>query len=222
MKGAFMSSGEIRQAIEVQAEALGPVLHAGVATSLAGALKRTKGLAYTKYPHLMPLTMRAEMREYLEANPMVNDWRVEGDPRKMGQLLLAQEDLNLELRFLKERRRSYPNGVPVAGKNKTRRDVWVAVPLDFALLAAATPKAEPVRLLLLWDFLDTQTLDQFTLRIVHTLAPGVYGKSVPCDLILDVKDGGGIFKRLEFTGSPDDDDLFGLVDVDEEENESGS
>lgn len=217
-----MSSGDIRQAIEVQAGALGPVLHAGVATSLAGALKRNQGLKHAKYPHLMPLTMRAEMREYLEANPMVNDWKVDGDSRKMGQLLLAQKDLNLEMRFLKERRRSHPGGVPVAGKNKARRDVWADVPLDFALLAAAAPKSEPVRLLLLWDFLNAQTLDQFTLRIVHTLAPGVYGKAVPCDLILDVNDGGEIFKRLEFTGSPDDDDLFGLVDVDEEENESGS
>lgn len=218
-----MSSGEIRQAIEVQAGVLGPVLHAGVATSLAGALTRNAGLQHTKYPHLMPLTMRAEMREYLEANPMANGWKIDGDPRKMGQLLLAHSELNMEMQFLKERRRTYPGGVPAAGKNKTRRQRWSNDPLDLNLHDVAhLDSAGPVRLLLLWDFLDAANLDQFKLRIVHTLEPGVYGKAVACDLILDVNDGGEIFKSLEFTGSPDDEDLFGEIHIDEEEDESGS
>lgn len=217
-----MSSGELRQVIEVQAEALGPVLHAGVSTSLAGALSRSKGLEHSKYPHLMPLTMRAEMRDYLEANAMTNDWKVAGDPRKMGQLLLAHPHLGMEMQFLKERRRTYPGGVPTAGKNKGRRQRWSNDPLDLHLPAAKADGTHPVRLLLLWDFRDARTLDQFTLRIVHPLEPGVYGRAVPCDLILDVNDGGEIFKSLEFTGSPDEDDLFGFVDVDEEERESGS
>lgn len=222
---ASMSSGEVRTVIELQAGVLGPVLHAGVATSLAGALRRNKGLKHTRYPHLMPLIMRAEMREYLEANPMANDWKVDGDSRKMGQLLLVHPDLNMEMQFLKERRRSYPGGVPTAGKNEGRRQRWVNDPLDLGLTDTAHVDApsDPVRLLLLWDFLDAQTLDQFSLRIVHPLEPGVYGRAVPCDLILDVNDGGEIFKSLEFTGSPDDDDLFGLVDVAvDEEGESGS
>ena len=218
-----MSSGEIRQAIEVQAGVLGPVLHAGVATSLAGALARNKVFKHGKYPHLMPLMMRAEMREYLEANPTANDWKVDGDPRKMGQLLLKHSDLNMEMQFLKERRRSYPGGVPIAGKNKGRRQRWSNDPLDLDLPGQPqTDAIDPVRLLLLWDFLDAQALGQFSLRIVHPLEPGVYGRAVPCDLILEVNDGGEIFKSLEFSGSPDDDNLFGLIDVDEEENESGS
>lgn len=218
-----MSSGEIRRAIQVQAGVLGPVLHAGVATSLAGALARNRGLQHTKYQHLMPLTMRVEMREYLEANPLANGWRVDGDPRKLGQLLLAHPDLNMEMQFLKERRRTYPGGVPTAGKNKSRRQRWSNDPLDLDLSHAEhVDSTHPVRLLLLWDFLNARTLDQFKLRIVHPLEPGVYGKAVACDLILDVNDGGEIFKSLEFTGSPDDDDLFGEIDVDEEEDESGS
>lgn len=221
-EGWDMSSGEIRRAIEVQAGVLGAALHAGMATSLAGALARNRGLQHTKYPHLMPLTVRAEMREYLEANPMANDWRVDGDPRKMGQLLLAHPDLNMEMQFLKERRRTYPGGVPTAGKNKARRQRWSNDPLDLELpVAPHLASTGPVRLLLLWDFLDVQTLEQFRLRIVHPLEPGVYGKAVACDLILDVNDGGEIFKILEFTGSPDDDDLFGEIDIDEEEGEGG-
>lgn len=213
-----MSDGDVRKVIEVQAEALGPLLRSGVATSLAAAHVRRKGLDHTKYPHLVPFLMRAEMREFLERNALPSGWVVSGDPRKMGQLKLNHSEIGLEMLFLKERRRAYPNGVPVAGKNKARRQVWADVPIDNLDLSA--PQGDPARFLLLWDFLDG-SLDQFTLRIVHTIAAGVYGKAVPCDLILDVNDGGEIYKRLEFTGSPDNDDLF-AVDVDEKENESGS
>lgn len=216
-----MSGSDIRHAIEVQAGALGSVLHAGIAASLAGALTRNEGLGYSKYPHLMPLTVRAEMREYLEVNPMANGWKVGGNSRKMGQLLLSHRELNMEMQFLKERKRTYPGGVPIAGTNKTRRGRWMNVPLNLELPDAAHLDADPVRLLLLWDFISAERLDQFTLRIAHPLEPGEYGRSVTCDLILDVNDGGEIFKSLEFTGSPDDDDLF-KIEVDEEEDESGS
>ena len=47
-------------------------------------------------------------------------------------------------------------------------------------------------------------------------------KVLSAEELADVNDGGEIFKSLEFTGSPDDDDLFGMVDVDEEKDESGS
>lgn len=217
-----MSNSDTRQIIEVQAQALGAVLHAGVATSLAASLSRNKGLRHEKYPHLMPLTMRAEMREYLESNPLLNGWEVGGDSRKMGQLLLTNTDLDLEMRFLKERRRTYPGGVPTAGNNQARRQQWTSEPLDLRLPEpASVTDADPVRLLLLWDFLDAQTLDQFALRIVHTLAPGLHGHAVPCDLIVDVNDGGSIFSHLKFPGSPEDDDFF-MVEIAEEENESGS
>lgn len=171
----------------------------------------------------MPLTVRAEMREYLEANLVGNKWGVDGDPRKMGQLLLAHPNLNMEMQFLKERRHTYPGGVPTAGNNENRRQRWINDPLDLDLPDAAGPDmTNPVRLLLLWDFLDADTLDQFTLRIAHPLEPGVYGSAVACDLVLDVNDGGEIFKSLEFTGSPDDEDLFGMVDLGEEEGTSGA
>jgi hypothetical protein len=221
-----MSREDVRRVIEVQAEALGPVLHAGVATALAAGHKRRAGLDHSKYPHLLPFIMRAELREFLDENSLPNDWIIDGDPRKMGQLLLRNTDLNLETRFLKERRTSYPNGVPTAGGNQARRKVWADLPLDLDLLSlAADSKARrrvgPIQLLLLWDFLSPEALEEFTLRIVHTISPGVYGEAVPCDLVLDVKDGGEIFKRLEFNGSLDDHDFFG-VEIDEGEGESGS
>lgn len=212
-----MSRGEVRQAIELQAEALGSLLHAGVATSLAAAQRRNEGLRHSKYPHLIPLTVRAEMREFLESNPAPNDWKVDGDPRLMGQLSLVHSDLNMEMRFLKERRRTYPGGVPIAGKTQARRERWISDPLDIAWPNGTTDMGEPVELLLLWDFLTAETLDEFQLRIVHTLAPGVHGRAVPCDLILDVNDGGFIFSHLRFPGSPEPDDFFS-VEIAEEED----
>lgn len=83
-----MSSQGIHRAIETQAEALGPVLYAGVASAVAAAHVRRRGLEHSKYPHLLPLLVRTELREFLESNPIPLGWDVDGDPRKMGQLLL--------------------------------------------------------------------------------------------------------------------------------------
>lgn len=214
-----MSTNEARAAIEAQARALGSVLHAGMAVSLALAGLRMRGLDHGRYPHLLPLTMRAEFREFLEREVIPNDWRVGGDSRAMGQLLLQQPDLGMEMRFVKERRRAYPGGVPTAGRNPARRQRWTQDLLDFEILGASEDLINPVNLLLCWDFASRETLDEFRLRIVHTLAPGMYGAAVPCDLILDVEDGGSIFSRLKFAGSDDEEDFF-QVEISEEENGS--
>jgi hypothetical protein len=212
-----MSNDDARAAIEAQAQALGPVLHAGMAVSLTRAGQRMPGLAHDRYPHLLPLTTRAEFREFLEREAIPNRWTVGGDSRAMGQLLLQQADLGMEMRFVKERRRSYPGGVPTAGKNHARRQRWAQDPLDFDIPGAPKSVINSVKLLLCWDFASRGTLDQFRLRIVHTLAPGTYGAAVPCDLILDVEDGGNIFSRLKFAGSDDEEDFF-KVEISEEEN----
>ena len=214
-----MSNNEARAAIEAQAQALGPVLHAGMAVSLAAAGQRMRGLAHDRYPHLLPLTMRAEFREFLEREAISNDWVVGGDSRAMGQLLLQQPDLGMEMRFVKERRRSYPGGVPTAGKNSARRQRWTQDPLDFLTSGAPQSVINPINLLLCWDFASREKLDEFRLRIVHTLAPGTYGAAVPCDMILDVENGGNIFSRLKFAGSDDEEDFF-KVEIGEEENGS--
>jgi len=190
-----------------------------MAVSLASAGKRTRGLPYERYPHLLPLTMRAEFREYLERESIPGGWSVGGDSRAMGQLLLQHAELGLEMRFVKERRRSYPGGIPVAGKNAARRARWTQPPLDLHIPGASRTVIDPVNLLLCWDFAARKTLDEFRLRIVHTLAPGTYGSAVPCDLILDVENGGTIFTHLAFAGADEDEDFFRL-DISEEENGS--
>lgn len=214
-----MSNEAARSIIEAQAQALGPVLRAGVAVSLSSARQRMRGLDHARYPHLLPLTMRAEFREYLEREAMPNEWSVGGDSRAMGQLLLQHVERGMEMRFVKERRLSYPGGVPHAGRNQARRQRWTQDPLDLEFAGAPNNVINPVNLLLCWDFASRTTLDEFRLRIVHTLSPGTYGAAVPCDLILDVEDGGNIFSRLKFAGSDDDEDFF-RVEISEEENGS--
>lgn len=229
-----MSRRETRRVIEVQAEVLGPVLYAGMAASLTAAHARRRGLDHSQYPHLLPLLVRAELREFLDASPMPLGWTVGGDSRKMGQLLLCHDELNLEMRVLKERRTTYPNGIPVAGRNPSRREAWAADPLDLRWASSSTGsrpgqmvrgrQVGQVRLLLVWDFVEGSRLQEFTLRVVHTIGAGVYGRAVPCDLILDVKDGGEIFKSLEFVGSEEDADFFGpgTIEIDEGGDEVGS
>jgi hypothetical protein len=212
-----MSSSEIRGLIEVQASTLAPVLYAGMATSLAKAQDRNQGLPYEKYPWSLPMVLRAEMREYLEANPPI-DWHITGDPRMMGQLCLEHPNLNMEMRFLKERRRSYPGGVPSAGSNRARRKVWTQDPLDKVMFDVAAPASTPVRLLLLWDFMSPEARNDFRLRIVHTLGAGVYGQVVPCDLILDIHHGGSVYSHLQFDGSTEEEDFF--IEIAEEERGS--
>lgn len=208
-----------RAVIETQAEVLGPVLYAGMATSIAQAGQRLRGLRYDRYPHLLPLAMRAELREYLEREGMPGDWSVGGDSRAMGQLLLQQADIGMEMRFVKERRRYYPGGVPNAGRNLARRERWTQLPLDLDIPGTAPNGIETLNVLLCWDFDSRTNLEQFRLRIVHTLAPGTYGSAVPCDLILDVQNDGSVFTHLAFAGSDDDEDFFS-VDISEEENGS--
>ena len=214
-----MSAETQRSAVEIQAQALGPALHAGMAVSLVAARKRTSGLAHHRHPHLLPLVMRAEFREFLEHEAMPNGWEVSGNPGLMGQLSLSNPQLGMDMRFLKERRRSYPGGVPAAGSNATRRQRWTQDALDLGLPTDPEASINPVNLLLCWDFASGSSLDEFRLRIVHTLSPGTYGAAVPCDLILDVEPGGSIFSRLKFTGSDDHEDFFSL-NISEEENGS--
>lgn len=208
-----------RDTVEIQARVLGPVLHAGMATSLAAARRRVAGLSHDQHPHLLPLIIRAEFREYLERETVPSGWQIGGNSRLMGQLALKHPELGMEMRFLKERRRSYPGGVPTAGSNASRRRHWAQDPLDFFWPVLAEPAFDPVNLLLCWDFASSESQDEFRLRIVHTLAPGTYGSAVPCDLVLDVESGGSIFSRLRFTGSEDHQDFF-KIDISEEENGS--
>jgi len=210
-----MSSDDWRRIVEAEATILGARLYEGMSVAIASADTRARGLTKTRYPHVRPLLVRCDLREYLESEPLPAGWRVGGNPGLMGQLILVHGDLGLRLRVLKERRKTYPQGVPPAGGNPARRREWQA-----ALPITHNAARGRVELLLLWDYSKTDEAGAaFTLRIVHTTEAGVYGRAVRCDLDLEVVAGGTVFESLSFIGGDDDEDFFMEVDIDKAEND---
>lgn len=214
-----MTPNAMHRLVASQASVLAPRMYEGVSSALAAAAVRAKGLEHEEFPHLRPMLARAELRQYLKAEGLPPQWTLDGNPRSMGQLYLSAPDLALRLRFLKERRKSYPGGVPVAGKNRARQEAWnqLALPMPEVDRTAA---AKTQDLLLLWDFANKQSIAEgFTLRIVRPLAPGVYGKPVPYDINITLKAGGNIFTNMSFAGDPETEDFFGDAHIDRAEND---
>jgi len=202
-------------------QALAPTLHEALSLAIADAHAGASGLLHERHPHVRPLLTRSHFRENLEAQHDLSGWGLGGDPRLMGQIYLVNTGLGLRLRFLKERRKSYPGGVPVAGRNPARRAVWAGEEQleifhdDGCELASGMP-----HLLLLWDYLWGQNphgLPGFTLRAVQPLAPGQYGQAVPLGFSLDISRNDTMFTSLVFPGAADDDNLFAEIDTEANE-----
>lgn len=209
-----MTLNETRQLVEHEARLLGPRLFEGMAIAIDQAETRATGLGRTKYPHLRPMIVRAELREYLETEGLPEGWAVDGNPTLMGQLFLKKPASGVKLRVLKERRRTYPGGVPTAGRSTRRRQDW-ATPL-FPLSAMPDGAAPTVNeLLLLWDYAyKKEVVEGFTMRVVHPIEAGEYGRAVRCDVDFAIEAGGSVFERLTFQGDNDEEDFFD-ADIDE-------
>lgn len=209
-----MSDSAWRQLVEAEATRLGPRLFEGMSIAIPSAGNRARGLAHSRYPHVRPLLVRSDLREYLEGELLPAGWQVDGNPALMGQLLLVHRAFGLRFRVLKERRKC-PHGVPTAGRNSARRREWQAA-LPGPLTASRSRVTE---LLLLWDYAEADASGvAFTLRIVHTTEAGVYGRAVRCDLDLEVQAGGTIFESLSFGGGEDEEDFFSEVEIEQAEN----
>lgn len=193
-------------------------LDEGMALALAQAEERVGDLVRDGSLHLRPLTVRALLRRHLEGVEL-RSWRLGGDPRLMGQLLLDDVESGLGMRVLKERRHTYPGGVPVAGKNRSRQAHWTQPPL---FGPDASPDPAQIEVLLLWDLKDPERVDEgYTLRLVHTLEPGRYGRPVACDLSINIKTGGSLFSTLRFQGDDEPQDFF-EVHIDEADEQQRS
>jgi hypothetical protein len=199
---------EVRPFITQEAGVLSGTLTEGMATAMGQARADSRRYPHKKFPHAMPMLLRCGMRMELEKQPLPAGWKLAGDSRLMGQLMLSHPELAIDLRFLKERRRTYSGSVPAAGRNPARRRAWsgdIAFPFE-----VESTEPERTTILWVWDFVGEPHDEDtgFTQRLVHTIAPGTYGRAVPCDLSLDLLPGGGIFDRLEFAGGEDSTDFF--------------
>lgn len=212
-----MTLQETRALVEAEAGLLGPRLFEGMSVSVQDADRRARGLNHGDYPHLRPLLVRAKFREYLKAEGLPGEWRLDGNPKLMGQLYLSKRESGLRLRVLKERRRTYPGGVPTAGSSPRRRGHWQAPLIPLSALTSGK-QARMNELLLLWDYARTkENADGFTLRVVHPTEAGVYGRPVRCDVDFAVLSGGTLFERLVFEGDEENEDFF-AAEIDEAEN----
>jgi hypothetical protein len=205
---------DIKPLVTAEAAVLSATLHECLALAIADGRTRNKGIPHDRFPFQLPMSVRCSLRLHLEARDLPQGWQVAGEPRQMGQLLLEQPDLGLQWRFLKERRSGYPGGVPIAGRNPKRRQVWSSDELDLRLPQPSEVPGPPqmTTQLWVWDFdgAPDNPKTGFTQRLVHTLEPGVYGRAVPCDLSLDLLPQGGILDRLTFQGTDENTDFFSV------------
>lgn len=212
-----MTPDDMRSRVRREADAASVALWEGISTGVASAEATLRGIARREdYGFLVPLLARVHTRNFWCDAGAPAGWTVAGNPKLMGQTVLRNDVQGMEMRLLKERRRTYPGGVPVAGWNRARRNSWTQPSLD--IVVPAHPLLdEYVRLLLLWDRLVVDGASVLTVRVVHTQSPGIYGKHVPLDLNYEIRSTGGVFDNLSFSGSPEDEDLF--ADIERQENE---
>lgn len=150
------------------------------------------------HPHVWALTTRAFARESLSAQPLPDGWVVGGNPRLMEQLFLRDEVSGLRMRVLKEIG-SVPGGVPTGSGSNTRKRLWTSPPLQQIL--PGMPPSEglhdrtdlrDVELLLLFAAHYGAEEPGHSLRVVHPLEPGMFGRRVPIDLDIRIPPGGEI------------------------------
>lgn len=168
---------------------------------------------------LLSRVMRGDFRAQLHSQELPG-WIIEGNPARSGELYLRHWDTGLLLRFLKERRKTYPGGVPVAGYNLARKNWWSQT-YQSPLPGLEQPTDHDLNLLLLWDLVDATVIDQgIVMRVVRTIAPGVYGASVPIDLSVELNDTGGMWEWLKFVGDDELTDFFPDEETGSEEQEA--
>jgi len=217
-----MASDKLLRLVSDCLDPITPLLYQDTATALINSESRVGDLVRRGHLHLRSLTVRAEVRAQLE-DQALGDWVVGGDPHLMGQLYLRHPLTGVTLRMLKERRRTFPGGVPPAGHNRARRQYW-SQPVVTGLVVPDQPitreVTDDIKLLLLWDLTKPGDLDAgFSLRVVKTLGPGKFGSAVPIDFSLPLTAQGGAWASLEF---PSDDDYQDFFQIDtEEESDDG-
>lgn len=206
-----------------------PALDEAMSAAILQAETRAQGFDHQRFPHTRPLSIRQDVRLALEESTLPGGWEIGGDPRKMGQLLLLDRESGMTIRFLKAPY-SQPDQIPHAGSNQARRKTWTGRPLQAALpelgqqgSLSSTASFDGETFFVLWAYIDAVDREAgYVLRIVHTRAPGDFGKSTPCDLDLVVPRGGLIGEEdLQFIPSDQDEELF-RFDIPNDEEETGA
>lgn len=209
-----MSSVEFELQIGKLVAELEPVVVEGVSHGLNFADRAMQNADRQTFPFYHPLSLRVGFRLFFDSFALPEGWELGGDPARMGQTLLVSSDY--QIRFLKERRRTYPGGAPPAGRNHARQAFYYQPPLlDLNDVKDRLDIHERERLLLLWDYGDPEQGAEIELRLVRPIGPGIYGEKVPTDLSVPLN---GLSTEFRFVGANEEDlDLFS-VEISKEEN----
>lgn len=211
-----MSSVEFDLRFQKMLSDLQPIVMEAVSRGHAFADWATQGKSRKKYPFLHPINLRVGFRDFLDSVTLPDGWQVGGNSTLMGQTLLVSDDF--QIRFLKERRRTYPGGTPPAGRNHARRAFYYQPKLlnfDDVTTHLDIPMKE--RLLLLWDYGHPETGPELELRMVRPIEGGTFGRVVPIDLSVPLND---LLTEIKFISADEEDlDLFS-VEISKEENEN--
>lgn len=176
------------------------------------ANQRLHGYSRWEFPSLRPPLIRASIRTYAnDEGRLPEGWKMRGNSRRNE---LYFENDAMSLRFLKERQRTYPGGVPVAGHNRSRSLYWSKTLVGDQQEALLPDKK---RLLLLWDYDSEQTDTEFTLRVVHPTGVGRWGEKTPIDLSIEILDVEQQSLTAEYDPAAKDDDQEFFVIADEKE-----
>jgi hypothetical protein len=206
----------LQNLLETHVHTLAPVLHPGMADALAKVSKRLAGIDRTQHAYLYSLTIKADLRTYCAAQDL-GPWSLDGNPRLHGQTHLVIPEHGIRMKVMKENRHVHPGGIPPANRTKPDRFLYTDIrsvqeALAFELEQPVWPAGRPIDMLLLWDYPKGKNgavlHDAFTLRAVHTTAPGAFGHVVPTDLSFDITSPTTVFAKSRFAGDAADDDLY--------------
>lgn len=204
-RGSILNQDAMRERIASAVNALTPTIWDAQSQAIADAYRRCKGLPHSTYPSLRPVMVRPCFRELLlEEGRLPEGWQITGDPAKMVEIYIQNQ--GLRLRYLKERRTTYPGGVPAAGHSQARRAYWAPTLFD---PERSDIDDEIMNLLLLWDMRGTNIEeDGFVMRVVHTVGAGTWGRATPIDLSVELSPEIGVEKYLRFEADPQETDFY--------------
>lgn len=212
-----MNSDDLRNLVVPALRIITPTIWEAQSVAITSAEQRADGIGHDRFPYVRPMLIRPLMRIALDDAELPAGWRISGDSRKMGQLLVCSDEVSL--RYLKERRQTRQGGVPHAGYNPARNAYWTPQLWEDAESADLTAAPSPIRLLLLWDFLSAGAEQQgFTMRVVRTTGPGKWSEQTPIDLSVPLLGDSDLIVPSEFEEVDEDTDFF--ADLSEEASES--
>lgn len=200
-----MPANETKAFLHLSAMTLASPLHEamGYAISVADQKMVSYRVSGAKYRGLHSYLVRVGVREFLLEEGLPDSWEIAGNPELSGQLKFLDQQSGWQIRFLKESPVT-TNRVPLAGANKARRQIWTGDLFSSAGVDHSLGRViREDELLMLWNLQN----QDFGLRVVHTIGPGKFQKTVPVNYSLDLVVSGNVHENRRFDPDNSEENL---------------